>query len=551
MTDSMEMPDVQERPREAAESSEAKVDLDRPTFAPEEAKELNSNIAEAEAIETALKETVGDVNPQGTDSPMSGAGGIPPTPGLASDTSSGEGSDGRARSGMPQGNYIPTFNTNSQVVRDSIAGQTGSVEGAIDSLETARDTLEAAAEARDGSSEGQPGAERAARADYAADPEANTLDGTAVDLADSVDPEQENFPMETEEAWSEVDDAFQAIDSRDGAGDSNRTGKASFGDPNADPGQSYSAVEMAQGEVLEDSDWNEGPLGGEEPEDPIPAGADFSTGGVNELKTLLAPFKNNLGQLREFVSDSQSRLDEGSSSVTITLGDGQVTIGSAQPGSVVDSGLAESSEGTLAGVNPEDVLEAFTKLDAADPEAEAGGLDDLAGDLESEAVPAAESELEARLENLEETIEIVQDNIAALQDFIEHNPSNHPGQVTYQAVSQDADGYYHALTMTMPANNQIATSVLTQMQVLLAQLLAQLSVEQGTSAGADGAGGLERHSAEDSLQASSQSGHGENWQEIAQDGAIENPREASGTVLVNFGQGGSDSGSGSEGASSQ
>jgi hypothetical protein len=45
-----------------------------------------------------------------------------------------------------------------------------------------------------------------------------------------------------------------------------------------------------------------------DPEDPIPAGEEFSISGASDLKALLAPFKNNLGQLRQFVADSQTEL---------------------------------------------------------------------------------------------------------------------------------------------------------------------------------------------------------------------------------------------------
>ncbi|MFN2112495.1 MAG: hypothetical protein ACK2TT_05205 [Anaerolineales bacterium] len=41
-------------------------------------------------------------------------------------------------------------------------------------------------------------------------------------------------------------------------------GKAAFGEPAADPANSYSGVEMSQGEVAQDSDWNEGSRTGDE-----------------------------------------------------------------------------------------------------------------------------------------------------------------------------------------------------------------------------------------------------------------------------------------------
>lgn len=91
----------------------------------------------------------------------------------------------------------------------------------------------------------------------------------------------------------------------EGAGPESRdaSGKAGFGAPAENASEHYSAVQLAQGEVLQDSDWNQGSLDGEEPEEAIPAGEDFQAGGANDLKKMLSPLKNNLGALREMVVD--------------------------------------------------------------------------------------------------------------------------------------------------------------------------------------------------------------------------------------------------------
>ena len=81
------------------------------------------------------------------------------------------------------------------------------------------------------------------------------------------------------------------------------TGKTSFGDPSPDPARSYSRVEMAEGEVLQDSDWNE--TEENDPEQPIPEGEEFAARGTEELKENLAPFKNNLNTLRQMVAEIQ------------------------------------------------------------------------------------------------------------------------------------------------------------------------------------------------------------------------------------------------------
>jgi len=46
----------------------------------------------------------------------------------------------------------------------------------------------------------------------------------------------------------------------------------------------------------------------ESPDEPIPAGEQFTAGGVSDLKQLLAPFKNNLAALREQVAEAQTAL---------------------------------------------------------------------------------------------------------------------------------------------------------------------------------------------------------------------------------------------------
>ena len=76
-------------------------------------------------------------------------------------------------------------------------------------------------------------------------------------------------------------------------------------DGSEDPiGQEISSQTLAEG-LAQDSDWNAGSLGGEEPEEAIPAGEEFAARGTEELKENLAPFKNNLNTLRQMIAEIQ------------------------------------------------------------------------------------------------------------------------------------------------------------------------------------------------------------------------------------------------------
>jgi len=164
------------------------------------------------------------------------------------------------------------------------------------------------------------------------------------------------------------------------------------------------------------------------------------------------------------------------------LGDGQLTIGFE--GSMVGkTGVA--GDGNLAPPNTEDLLSAFTSLNAADPGESPLDPEDLPNQAES-AVDASEGDLEARLLNLEETVRILQGDIAMFQSFIAQNPSNGTSTLTYHTLAEDADGFYHLHSLDMPMNNTVAANLMLDMQMEVAQLLveiAQLQNEIGNETG--------------------------------------------------------------------
>ncbi len=111
--------------------------------------------------------------------------------------------------------------------------------------------------------------DRAARADFAKEPEGATRDGTAIDITGSTELNQEATQPEIVETRNGVIDDFQAVEDtktesaqEPSASDSGvPTGKEALGQPAPDPSHTYSGVEMAQGEVQEDNDLNNPPPG--------------------------------------------------------------------------------------------------------------------------------------------------------------------------------------------------------------------------------------------------------------------------------------------------
>jgi len=83
------------------------------------------------------------------------------------------------------------------------------------------------------------------------------------------------------------------------------------------------------------------------PEDSIPAGEEITAGGVSDLKETLAPLNNNLGQLREMVTESQNALSEGDEDPTKEAG-GKSDFGTGTSSASDDYSGVEMTQGEVA-----------------------------------------------------------------------------------------------------------------------------------------------------------------------------------------------------------